>query len=411
MLLNRTRAMDIMEREHLDGLVAQLPINVYYLSDYWGLFNTAGGYDAAYFALLPRDQQRPASLVVPALELRRIETRGTWMPNIFAHSNPTDDLWHADGTLRGSDYHGWPTRAGTELGELERRWNAIIQSRGRDTSADAFWAATRAIKSAGLAKGRVATDEPRLAGWLRGCGMTDISVEYRVELFNEIRLVKTEQELELLRKAAVANERSLLTAAAAMREGVTWHELENVYMIAMAEQGARGVYLNCGVGELPGGKIRRNEPVMFDALGRYEHYHGDFGRCAVLGEPSAEHKQRHAAICKGWDAAQDYLKPGMAYSKLAKAVGDVVRNEGFSGFRDPVVHSLGLEHTDDPKAAGVQPQDKPDQILQAGMVINVDMPHTEIGWGSVHMEDTVVITADGCERLATADFSLRAIPG
>ena len=36
MLLNRSRAKDILEREKLDGLIAQLPINVYYLSDYWG---------------------------------------------------------------------------------------------------------------------------------------------------------------------------------------------------------------------------------------------------------------------------------------------------------------------------------------------------------------------------------------
>jgi len=73
------------------------------------------------------------------------------------------------------------------------------------------------------------------------------------------------------------------------------------------------------------------------------------------------------------------------------------------------VHSLGLEHTDDPKSPGVQPQDKPDQTLAKGMVINVDLPHSEIGWGSVHMEDTVLITDDGCERLASADFSLRVI--
>ncbi|GIT37649.1 MAG: hypothetical protein Ct9H300mP6_15170 [Gammaproteobacteria bacterium] len=43
------------------------------------------------------------------------------------------------------------------------------------------------------------------------------------------------------------------------------------------------------------------------------------------------------------------------------------------------------------------------------MVINVDMPFTEIGWGSVHMEDTVVITDDGFERLSEADFGLQII--
>jgi Xaa-Pro aminopeptidase len=411
MLLNRSRANDIMQRENLDGVVAQLPINVYYLSDYWGLFNTAGGYDAAYFAVLPRNEAEPAGLVVPALEVRRIETRGAWMPNIFGHSVPEANRVLADGTAGGATYAGWPARAGAALGDLEQRWIDIVARLGNDMSADAFWAVARALKAAGLERGRIATDEPRLAGWLATCGLSEITVEYRVDLFNEIRLLKTEAELELLRKAAVANEKGLLTAVASIREGITWHELENVYMISMAEQGARGVYLNCGVGELPGGKIRRNEPVMFDALGHYEHYHGDFGRCAILGEPSAEHQQRHAAICKGWDAAQDYLKPGVGYGELARAVGDVVRREGFKGFRDPVVHSLGLEHTDDPKAAGVQPQDKPDQVLQKSMVINVDMPHTEIGWGSVHMEDTVVITDDGCERLATADFSLRTISG
>ena len=44
------------------------------------------------------------------------------------------------------------------------------------------------------------------------------------------------------------------------------------------------------------------------------------------------------------------------------------------------------------------------------MVVNVDMPHTEIGWGSVHMEDTVRIRPDGSELLTSNDTKLRAIP-
>jgi len=37
------------------------------------------------------------------------------------------------------------------------------------------------------------------------------------------------------------------------------------------------------------------------------------------------------------------------------------------------------------------------------------MPHTEIGWGSLHLEDTVRITADGFEALTSLDMSLRAV--
>lgn len=413
MLLNRSRAQDILERERLDGLIAQTPINVYYLSDYWGIFNTAGGYDGAYIAVLPRDDREPAGLVIPALEVRRLETTGgTWMPNLFAHSSAHEGETAAlpDGTPKGADYLGWPIRADTMLNELEQRWVDIVCRLGAQTSPDAFWATARAIRAAGLKTAHVATDDARMAGWLAGCGLDALRCDYRPDLFNEIRLVKSDAEIEIMRRAAEINEAALLAAADGMREDDTWSEIEDRYMAEMARRGGRGVYLMCGVGELPAGHVRRGEPILFDALGQYRHYHGDFGRCAVVGEPSAEHRRRHRAICVGWEVAQSFLAPGVRYSDLARTVGDAVRRDGFDGFRDPVVHSVGLEHTDDPKPWGVQPQTKRDQVLRPGMIVNVDMPHTEIGWGSVHMEDTVLITEDGCERLSSADFSIRSAP-
>ena len=413
MLLNRPRAQDILEREQLDGLIAQLPINVYYLSDYWGIFNTAGGYDGAYLAVLPKDEDEPAGLVLPALEVRRLETMGgTWMPNVFAHStpDPATNVSLDDGSPKGADYVGWPIRADTALNDLEQRWVDIVCRTGGQASPDAFWATGRAVRAAGLERARVATDDARIAGWLGQCGLDGLVCEYRPDLFNEIRLVKSDTEIEIMRKAAIVNEAALLAAADTMREGDTWQEIENVYMAEIARRDGRGVYLMCGVGELPAGQVRRGEPILFDALGQYRHYHGDFGRCAVVGEPSPEHRRRHAAICVGWEVAQSLLAPGIRYSDLGRAVGEAVRREGFRGFRDPIVHSVGLEHTDDPKPFGVQPQTKPDQVLRPGMIVNVDMPHSEIGWGSVHMEDTVLITADGCERLSSADFSIRVAP-
>lgn len=412
MLLNRPRAQDILARERLDGLIASRPINAYYLSDYWGVFNTPVGYDGSYFAVLPRRETEPAGMVLPALEIRRLETTGgTWMPNVFAYSHPVPDAaTFPDGTPRGADYAGWPVAEGAALTPLEQRWRAITARMGADTSPDARWALARAVKGAGLERSHVIVDDVRVYGWLAHCGLTRVKCLHAPEFFNEIRMVKTAEEIGHLRTAARMNEAALLAAAGAMREGATWLEIENVYIVEMARQGGRGVYLMCGVGELPAGRIRRGEPVMFDALGQYRRYHGDFGRCAVVGEPSAEHLRRHRAICRGWEAAQEILRPGIRYSEIARQVGAAVRAAGIPGFRDPVVHGLGLEHTDDPKPACVQPQDKPDQVLAEGMVVNVDLPHVEIGWGSVHMEDTVVITATGCERLGTAGYGLVANP-
>lgn len=412
MLLNLPRARDILGREGLAGFIAGRATNYYYLTDYWGAFTTPVGYEGSYFAVLPRRDDAPAGLVLPALEIRRLETKGgTWMPNVVPYSapDPAADPF-PDGTARGVDYRGWPVAPGATLTPLEQRWLGITARLGGRMSADARQALARAVRAAGLEHASVAVDDARIPGWLADAGLAGIRCRVAPELFNETRMVKTPAEIDHLRTAARTNEVALLAAAAALREGATWHELENVYLASMAGQGARGVYLMCGVGELPAGHVRRGEPVMFDALGQFAHYHGDFGRCAVVGEPSAEHHRRHRAICTGWEVAREILRPGLRYSEVSRRVGDAVRAAGIPGFRDPIVHGLGLEHTDDPKPPCVQPQDKPDQVLAADMVINVDLPHIEIGWGSVHTEDTVRITATGCERLGVAGYDLVVRP-
>jgi Xaa-Pro dipeptidase len=412
-LVNYDRAQEIMQREGLDALLAVLPINSYYFSNYWGLFNTPVGYDGSYFALLPRDPAAPAALIVPALEIRRLETEksnsaGTWIKDVYAYSGPAEVATiFDDGTPQGESYSGWPVADNGPLTQLEQDWVAISNRMGEQMSPNAFWAVTRALKAAGLEQAKIGTDDARTAAWLNECGLDKLSVSYCPQLFNEIRLIKTAAEIDILRQAAHINEMSLLLAADVMCAGSSWEEIENMYMLSMAQQGGRGVYLMCGVGELPAGTVRQGEPVFFDALGQYRHYHGDFGRCAVVGEPDKEHRKRHAHLLAGWEMAQEKLRPGVSYSELSAAVGDTVRTAGMRNFRNPVVHSVGLEHTDDPKPFGVQPQTKADQVLQPGMVVNVDMPHTEIGWGSLHVEDTVLITTYGHERLSKTDLSIR----
>lgn len=413
MLVNIERARELMAREGLDGLVAQLPINSYYLSDYWGVFNTPTGYDGSYFAVLPREPDAPPALIVPALEIRRLETerdkgKGTWMETVYAYTGPLDELAEfEDGTPRGVDYAGWMSAETAEFTPLEERWRDITARLGDRMSPNAFWAVTRALRAAGIERGRIGTDDARTGGWLAGCGLDALDAHYCPQLFNEIRLVKSAAEIDVMREAARINETALLVAADSMREGSTWAELENVYLMTMAQQGGRGVYLMCGVGELPAQRVRAGEPVFFDALGQYAHYHGDFGRSAVVGEPGREQRRRHAHLLAGWERAQELLRPGVRYSELSAAVGETVRKAGLRHFRDPIVHSVGLEHTDDPKPFGVQPQTKDDRVLEPNMIVNVDMPHTEIGWGSLHMEDTVLITTWGHERLSRSDFGIR----
>jgi Xaa-Pro aminopeptidase len=404
MLLNLPRARMLMERDRIDAIVAQLPINVYYLSGYWGLMNNVERFDAAYLAVLPRREDQPAALILPGTELRRLSSEGgTWMPSVLSFTAPGDDEGEAETAM---PYTGWPVRPGASLTPREQDWVRIVSAHSDRQASDSLHALARAAREAGLSGARVLGDDPRIGEWLAGLGVTLGAFEYRPTFFNEIRKIKTISELDLIREAARVNEAALLTAGAALHEGALWDEIENVYLAEMARRGGRGVYCIGGIGGLPAVRARRGEPILLDALGQYRRYHGDFGRCAVIGEPSREHRLRHRALCLGWESIQPLLKPGTRYSEIASTAIETIRRNGFPEFRYVTPHGLGLEHTDDPKSIGVLPGVKPDQVLEPDMVINVDMPMTEIGWGSVHLEDTVRITADGYEPLTSASLDI-----
>ncbi len=405
LLVNLPRARELMRREKVDGLIAALPINVYYLSGYWGLLMSAERFDAAFFAVLPADENEAPALVLPSMELRRlVSSGGTWMDETFIYTSPDGEFDQI--AVDGMPYGGWPVQPGAALTPLEQEWIAATNKQVGRIGGNAQGALIRAVKAAGLAGKSLVSDDARVTDWLRQGGLENTSCRTNAGMFNTIRAVKTPAELAIMREAATINERALRDAASAFEQGAVWEQIEIAYNASMAAVGAKGSYVICGAGGPAAGHIRKHEPMFLDALGTYRQYHGDFGRCVVVGEASALMRQRHQALCAGWEALHDLLKPGTRYSELANTAVDAIRRSGLPEFVYATPHSLGLEHTDDPKPAGSQQGMSADVVLEAGMVINVDMPFTEIGWGSVHIEDTVHITATGYESLTSDDFDI-----
>ena len=253
-LINQERAEEILERENIDGLVVTSPINFYYVSGYWALYYTPLGFDSCYFSVMPKDNTKSSGIVIPALEVRRLETMGKpWIENIFLYSAKGDGELFDDDFPKGQDYKGWPVDPSASLNPLEEKWKSIIHEYRDSYSENSIQALIRAIKSADLDGKKVLIDDLRIEKWLSEEKGVDIDCIFRPELFNEIRMVKTENEIEIMREAAIINEQSMLAAIDFMSEGATWEELENFYMSEMAKRGGRGVYMMCGVGELPNG--------------------------------------------------------------------------------------------------------------------------------------------------------------
>ncbi len=131
----------------------------------------------------------------------------------------------------------------------------------------------------------------------------------------------------------------------------------------------------------------------------------------ICGEPTKEMLLRNRAVTKALETAYEMIRPGTTARSVTDRVFQVLSREGFPGFVIASPHSVGLEHTDHPWAVGTQlPGAHGDLVFEEGMVFTLDMPYHELGWGTTHVEDMMVVRKDGCEAITSTDTSLRIRP-
>jgi Xaa-Pro aminopeptidase len=101
------------------------------------------------------------------------------------------------------------------------------------------------------------------------------------------------------------------------------------------------------------------------------------------------------------DAALDAVKPGAKIGDVCGAVLKALEDADVKGFSGGVGHGLGVECNERPwieKGA--------EEELLEGMVVNIDIPVLELGWGGTQLEDTILVTSDGFELLTRTDRTL-----
>ncbi|MBM3503476.1 MAG: aminopeptidase P family protein [Alphaproteobacteria bacterium] len=407
-LCHRERAYLVMDRLGLDALCVSDPRNVLYLSNFD--CNLMWNWSWTAFAILPRDRQRPPTLVCSSLDLPSLITNPTWMPAVETY------VLHEQGTGEAVATKFRPNmREDARLGPFEREALALYDTTPTIRAPTPEDILRAVMEKLGLTSRIVGFDDMRLALRLKG-NLAGLTLRDARDVMREIRLIKTPAEIDRLREAAQRNERALGAAIAATHEGVLWEEVVQAYAIALIREGGRPIYLIRGAGEQARVRlqetdypIRRGELVFYDGLGQYRRYHGDIGRTAFVGEAPADVRRVFDAVRAGWAEGHARVRPGMRASELAILIRDTMRAHGYptGPARAAAPHALGLEHFDHPQDRGFYQ----DFTIEVGCVLNVDMPYIEFGWGSLHLEDTIVVRRDGPEFLTSNKTDLIEIAG
>lgn len=403
MLLNRDRADGVMRERGLDALIATTPEHVIYVSN--------DDSDRLFFflnmqiaALLPRDGLEPC-LIVPGTELPYLAGTPSWIEDVRAF-----------GTFYVTEGRSRP------LNGLEQRLQRLL-ARPRATSL--VEAIAGVVRDRGLDGGRIGLDEmnvlPKtraaLASALPRAGLVDA-----FDAFREIRMVKTSEEVERLRRAARINQGALQAVLAAARVGITDADLRATYFKTVTELGgvprmwgsSAGPRSSCffSVGHEP---LQPGDLIRLDVGARYQHYFADMARTAVVGEPTAEQMATYEAIRAGVAAACDRIRPGTKVSELYDVCIAVIRGHRLPDFeRHHCGHSIGLELYEPPMVVGGGRTSDifaqgPDRPLEPGMLLNIEAPLYHLGFGGMNVEDTLLVTATGAEWLTSADRELQQV--
>ena len=404
--INLARAYQVLRQEKLDGLVLAEPVNVYHLTGYWPVLAKMG-YPAPVFALLAADERQSPGLVMSQfMHYYVFADAGFQYPLQTYLFTGWDRALAPPGEPQAeaaADPYIFEDLKQAPLGVIEKRRLATLNRAlsGRKLSADAQGALLKALGDMGLKRGAIGIDHAAAAAVFERAGLA-AKPRYAENVLRKIRVVKSANEIKLMRRAAALNAQAALAAAKTAREGATYQELRAAFFTEASRLGNSPAFMSIDrvsseVGDAP---IRDGQSFFIDCVSHLLHYHGDYGRTIFVGEPAKSMRRATHALSLGWDAIRERLKPGLRYSEI-KAIGNEALRK--AGYRFDVAftpHSVGLMHTDEPGRDGTPFLVKDDLALEENMILSVDCPVRNAGiGGSAHLEDLTLITKDGSEQI------------
>ena len=227
-------------------------------------------------------------------------------------------------------------------------------------------------------------------------------------LIRELRKVKDQQEIQLIRQACKLANVGMQTAAETIRPGVKEKEAAVEIEYAMRKAGSDGTAFETIVASgvtsaFPHGSslektICEGDLVVVDLGATYKFYRSDITRTFIAGNPSEKQRKIYETVQLAQQKAFEAIKPKIAASKVDGTARSIIEQAGFGEF---FVHNLGHGVGLEVHEAPILSPDSKD-ILEAGNVVT-DEPGIYLpGFGGVRIEDTVLVTKDGAEKLTAA---------
>lgn len=261
------------------------------------------------------------------------------------------------------------------------------------------WLNRLAVKSLGFESNRISYEEyVTLKAQASGVKLKPLT-----GVVESFRLVKSEDELATIRASVQLNSAALEHALEHFKAGMSEVDLAAEIEYRMRRLGADGTSFHTIVASgartaLPHASptdhpISTNELLLIDMGANVSGYASDMTRTFAVGKLDATSRRMYSAVLESQLAAIDAIKPGVTCAAVDRAARKVLQGFGMDKlFIHSTGHGLGLEIHERPRIGR-----KDTTKLETGMAITVEPGVYQAGVGGVRIEDTVAVTASGCE--------------
>jgi Xaa-Pro aminopeptidase len=229
-------------------------------------------------------------------------------------------------------------------------------------------------------------------------------------LVEELRIIKSAEEVALLRAVASIAGRAFDRVRSAIRPGLRERDVAFLLEQTFRELGADGAAFETIVaagerGALPHGRasdrvLERGDMVVVDFGATAAGYHSDTTRTIVMGEPSTEQARVIEAVRTAQLASMALMKPGVTADAIDRRAHEVLAGEAHA-FGHGLGHGIGLQVHERPF---LSPTDH--TALRAGMVITNEPGIYIPDWGGVRLEEMVLVTETEPEVLTSASWEI-----
>jgi len=232
------------------------------------------------------------------------------------------------------------------------------------------------------------------------------------EAMGELRYIKTEAEIQVIRYAYQIAEAGVNAALGAIVPGVPERRVATEAEYVMRAMGAEGYGIDTMVASGKNSRpimarttmreIGKDDLVLLTFAPRYEGYHAAIGLPVLVGNPCDEAKRAVNAAIRAQMACAAMLGAGQTCAAEGKA-RRIMDEAGFGeNFLYSGIHSVGVIEFEPPIFG---PSSK--AVMESGMVLSIDIPVFDGSWGGLRLEDGYLIEERSAQRLTRFDYEAR----